>query len=425
MPTRIVIGALVVGLFAASAGAQESEAEKAARMITGGSSAPRRQTTPARSAQAAAPPMASSGHPAYYRMKRFNLMDEHGFERPIPAVTLLLPTDWKFQGEIQWGKGGGCTANMVQGGFRAVSADGRTAIEMFPGYNWQWTEDPGMRQALQANSQMMAQYGQHGCEIAPPASASDFLRRYVLPRHRASAQVIGIEPLPQVIQQLQQQGRQTEAAYARQGMKASIRADAARAHIQYSPNGQPVVEEWVTAVTVANGTLGPSYNVATGEMRQSYFYNCSGTLMFAERTLPGQLPATEKFFELVLSTVRLDPNWQNRVTQVAMNIQAAEIKGARDRSAIITKNNEEISKIIKDGYEGRQRSQDRMAQQFSQLIRGVESYRNPNTGETIELSNTYGNAWVNGSGEYLLTDQSSFDPNVALRERWTRLEHVK
>jgi hypothetical protein len=40
---------------------------------------------------------------------------------------------------------------------------------------------------------------------------------------------------------------------------------------------------------------------------------------------------------------------------------------------------------------------------------------------TIELSNAYGNEW----GEYLPSDQSSFDPNVALRERWTRLEHVR
>jgi hypothetical protein len=50
---------------------------------------------------------------------------------------------------------------------------------------------------------------------------------------------------------------------------------------------------------------------------------------------------------------------------VALNVQAAEIKGARGRSAITTRNNRIISKIIKDACESRQKSQDRMAQQFS------------------------------------------------------------
>jgi hypothetical protein len=234
----------------------------------------------------------------------------------------------------------------------------------------------------------------------------------------------GVEPLPQVIQQLQQQARQTEAGYAQAGMRAQVRSDAARARLQYMLNGQQV-EEWVTAVTVATGTLGPSMNIATGQMGQAFFYNCSGTLTFGERTAAGQLQPSEKFFEMVLATLKLDQNWVNRITQVASNIQAAQIKGARDRSAIITKNNEEIGNIIRGGYENRQQSQDRMAQNWSQTMRGVESYRNPNTGETIELSNSYGNAWVNNRGEYLLTDQQSFDPNVELQQQWTRLQHIR
>jgi hypothetical protein len=55
----------------------------------------------------------------------------------------------------------------------------------------------------------------------------------------------------------------------------------------------------------------------------------------------------------------------------------------------------------------------------------VDTYRDPASGETVELSNAYGNAWRNGRGEYLLSDSPSFDPTVELKEDWTRLEHVE
>jgi hypothetical protein len=62
---------------------------------------------------------------------------------------------------------------------------------------------------------------------------------------------------------------------------------------------------------------------------------------------------------------------------------------------------------------------------MSQGTRGVETYRNLSTGETIDLSNQYGHAWVNNRGEYLLSDQEGFDPGVVLHEDWKALEHVK
>ena len=76
-------------------------------------------------------------------------------------------------------------------------------------------------------------------------------------------------------------------------------------------------------------------------------------------------------------------------------------------------------------YENRQKAQDASAAQLSQYVRGVETYRNPRTGETIELDNQYGHAWVNNSGEYILSDSPGFDPNVTFKSDWTALQHVK
>jgi hypothetical protein len=59
-----------------------------------------------------------------------------------------------------------------------------------------------------------------------------------------------------------------------------------------------------------------------------------------------------------------------------------------------------------------------------ELIRGVEPYRDA-AGHTHELSNQYGNAWMNGSNEYVLSDDPNFNPQSVLNGSWTQLEHVQ
>jgi hypothetical protein len=95
----------------------------------------------------------------------------------------------------------------------------------------------------------------------------------------------------------------------------------------------------------------------------------------------------------VLSTVRTDPQWQARVNQVMGNVAAAETKGAMEA--------------------------------WSQYMRGVETYRNPTTGETMELDNKYGNAWAGPNGQYILSDQAGFDPGTLNIGNWTRMEQVR
>jgi hypothetical protein len=61
----------------------------------------------------------------------------------------------------------------------------------------------------------------------------------------------------------------------------------------------------------------------------------------------------------------------------------------------------------------------------SQIIRGVQTFRDPSTGATFELSNQYDHAWLNGSNEYVMSDDPSFNPNGSLNGNWTSLEVVR
>ena len=368
--------------------------------------------------QASAAPQAqvatAQGH--VLRMKVARAVDQSGFERPMTSATMLVPTDWQVQGGTVWNIKDKC--NGIQTNLRTFGPDGR-AIEVFPAFNWMWADDP---KPLQMTAAQTAQYGSRPCDVMPPLQAADFLRRN-LNRYRPNAQVVGLEPAPKLLAIMQQMARDTEQSGLRYNLRQSVRPDAIKARVRYNLNGQ-AMEEWIVVAVMITGTLGPSYNTKTMQPGQAWTYNCAAYVT-GERAPQGQLDANEKFFDLVVSTYRRDPQWQARVDGNAQAIQQIELKGVRDRSAIVAKNADDIRNIQREGYEGRQRTMDQISNQRSQTMRGVETYRNPATGETVELSNQYGHAWVNNRGEYLLSDQPGFDPVVTLKEDWKPLEHVK
>jgi len=276
---------------------------------------------------------------------------------------------------------------------------------------------------MQASNQQMARFGARGCDIMPPMSADEFLRRSVLPFVRRDARVSGSEPMPDAAERLAEEARQLQLVAGRQGMRVNIRTDAGRVRVSYMLGGEPV-EEWFTAMTSSTGMAGPSFNMRTGRMGQTLYYSNAADHVFAMRAPQGQLDAQEKFFRLVMGTVRVDPQWQARVEQVIANLQAQDIKGANDRSAIAAKAGQDMSKMIHDAYQNATNSRDHSMEGWSQYMRGVQTFRNPNTGETVELSNQYGHAWAGPDNTYVVTDSANFNPNSSLQGNWTRLEAV-
>jgi hypothetical protein len=370
-----------------------------------------------------APLSGLAAEPGYLRLKRVEIVDRHGFEKPMPAMSMLIPTDWSFDGQVRYAQKVGDPADLVRLAFRTASPDGRLAIEMLPGWSWAWADDPMMRQAMQNQNAMTAQLGGARAELGPPMSARDFLTRVAVPRLRPGAKVLGVEPIPDLDAALQGQVKQAHAMAASAGVQMRLRADHARARLQLPPGKAPG-EEWLTAVVFTRATAMPSMN-PSGQMGQSAIYQCAAEQLFAMRAPPGELPAHEKLFRTVLSTVRLDPAWQGRVSQVQANISAANTQGARDRSKIIAQSAEDTRRIIREGYENRQRSEDRNSERWSDAMRGVQNFRNPTTGEDVKLSNQYAHAWVSGNGEYVMSDTAGFNPGQVLQGNWTELQPVR
>jgi hypothetical protein len=76
---------------------------------------------------------------------------------------------------------------------------------------------------------------------------------------------LGVERIPEAEQMVAQQIRQYERQTAQAGLRMRITGDLGKVRLEHSVNGASA-EEWITALTFASGTPGPTYNVMTGGM---------------------------------------------------------------------------------------------------------------------------------------------------------------
>ena len=51
----------------------------------------------------------------------------------------------------------------------------------------------------------------------------------------------------------------------------------------------------------------------------------------------------------------------------------------------------------------------------------MDKYYNPLEGKEVELPTGYGNAWTNNLGEYVLSEDPNFNPNVGSNLNWQQI----
>lgn len=364
----------------------------------------------------AAPRAASSG---VMRMRIVRIMDAQGWGQPVEVARLLVPSEWKVDGGVTWAQGmTRCPQNIVQVRWRARSPDGLTGFEILPQYSWVWSDDQ-----LSAQTMQQSAANNMACDANPLVSPADFLARMVLPRVRQGARVVASEPMQGLAQAEQQKLAGTYAPMVQQGYLRGYRAEAGRVRVQYQLGNQPV-EEWMSATitTIAAPTANSAALMNGGvAMTASSFqvmaYNVVG--IWAPR---GQLDQRAKLFATMLTSLRGNPQYAAAVGAWLRNVANIQRQGAMDRQKIWREAQDYISNSIQQTYRENQVVQDRMAEQFGQTIRGVESYVDPRTNEKVELVGGYTSAWSNGKGEYILSDSPNFNPATELREDWREMK---
>jgi hypothetical protein len=55
----------------------------------------------------------------------------------------------------------------------------------------------------------------------------------------------------------------------------------------------------------------------------------------------------------------------------------------------------------------------------------VDKYYDPLEGKAVELPAGYDNAWANSLGEYIVSENPNYNPNIGSNQNWQRIERAQ
>ena len=266
---------------------------------------------------------------------------------------------------------------------------------------------------MQQKNEFDAKYKIKACPVRAPVKAEEFLRRDLIEKYRKGKTVVSVEPFPE----LDQLVRYRLGLPSSGGDVNGIHTEAARARLSYDDEKGRPVEEWVTVEIIVR-------KIPMGPRGAAYDWHAVNIMWF--RTPKGQLDANERLFKLVASTIRPEPEWQKWSNGVIASLYQKKQEEAAKQQQIIIEFQNKVAETINGVVANQQRGSLQSSFGQSQLIREVQTFRDPTTGSTFELSNKFDNAWLNGTkGYYLMSDDPNFDPNGNLSGNWTQLQVVQ
>lgn len=391
----------------------------------GASSAPRPAASPdaksARSAGAAPKAAAATGtgSGSYLRMKQVQIIAPvvdpklGNGKDPVnfPVLDLLIPSTWGFKSNVAINTTSGCISDMYSVSWEAKSADGSVFFQGLPNSSWQYADDPAALHNLTDPSRRQINAQGKPCPVRKPMKAEDYFRQNVSTLFPGGSTVVSVEPLPE----LNQMARRQLGLPPEDGGKAGAsRTEAIRARVEFQKDGK-AMESWVALVVVTR----------TFRQGRGAFYDCHAIDNMALGAPKGQLDANDKLFKVMISSLRPEAKWQAYSNGwIAWRYQVEAKKEARI-DAIIANFQNQVAQTLMGETANQQQGSLNAAFGADQGIRGVQTFRNPATGATMELSNQYDHAWLNGSNEYLMSDDPNFNPNGQVSGNWNQLQAVR
>lgn len=353
--------------------------------------------------------IARASRPTAESLQSVAITDPAGFGQPMTAMTIAIPAGWSAEGGVEWDQAVECPWNGPRMRWSASSPDGLHGIAIFPEMGWQVATGP------------IDQFDP--CPSAPMASPRDYLE-FVMRGSRPNARVISYRDRPELVAQVNEnQKRQPVSPLG------AITHHAGELLIGYALQGHEMRETLIVAMTrvpLAGGAMAANTQIT-----------------LAVRAPDGLLDFG--FAERVRSSLRPDETWMTRRGEWAM----AKWQQARQRAAqsIDAWHQRRMSEITLAGMTqrhqirmdtiaqiGRINSQvvantsatnDRIHAATIDAVQEVQPWRDPSSGQQVDLSIHYSNAWQLDDGRQFLTNDSSFDPNRDLDIGGHRLEPAR
>jgi len=325
----------------------------------------------------------------------------------MEAFRLLIPKGWQAQGQIAWSAN---PALPAQARFRFWNPNGSGEFNLFPTQAYFWTNN---RLFLSTNPPGSLRFN---TMVMRPVDLQTAFTKIVIPYARkgvSGMKMIKASDVPELANIAKGQPVQGVRSFANGG----------KMRIEYQENGRPMEEEIYAAVSqfvtdLPGSALGPGYFI-------NYWYI---DYVFSFKARKNELDSQSKVFQTMVYSLRVNPRWFAKVANVKEMMVQKIIKGIKDVGRIgemVARAGSEMREGQMKDWERRQQANDRIVQNFTDHIRGVERFNDPYAGKEVELPTGYGRAFSNNLGEYIVTDSPSYNPNIGSNVTWQELKPVK
>jgi hypothetical protein len=334
------------------------------------------------------------------RLKQFTYTDAEG--TGLELFRMLIPAGWSFQGGCHWLLDNpGMPATVA---FQVWNPQGAEAFEVLPNMNFIWNSNPFTGTQFPVGSRYF------GAEVRPPVGIQEAMQGLVLPRYRSAVQnlqVLNLEPQPDLPRLAK-----SEAAVS------GGWAEGGKVRIRYTWQNAPFDEDIYGVVEVFRAPIGGMFGPAEINI---WFVD----FLFSFRTAAGRLESSAGLFSLMIGSFQLNPHWYaayKSIIQMLAQRQIQRIHHIGQIGQMLAQTGREMREQNLNDWYARQQIYDRLATDHSRAIRGVDGFLDPHRQEVVELPSGYGHARANNLGEYILTEDPNFNPNLNSNLHWEPMQ---
>lgn len=317
----------------------------------------------------------------------------------IPAFRVLAPAEWQVSGGVVWDSR---LANLVTADVAIRAADGSAGFFVHPA-----------RLFISGQIEYQWPRGQLylGMVVMPlPDSPAAFVQQIVLPEQRPGARnlrLVNSEDLPAWAETIAAANRQPGGV---------TRGYGTRARFAYTEDGVAWEEDFYCVVLVSRPDMGPS----------TLFWLADRNLSVRARA--GRLDALTAMANAFVNSFRVDRDWYMRFVQAQQQWIAARQQGIANAGALsraISRSSDAATDSLMQSWKARQQAEDRASREFSEYIRGTENYYDTVNGHAVELPGGYENVWTNSLGEYVLSNETGYNPNQHANTGWVAIDPLR
>jgi hypothetical protein len=340
----------------------------------------------------------------YVTLKRFRTIDRQGFNQPVEAFSFMLPADWKVNSNVQWNGASKCMPEILQASVTATSSNGEYELMLLPATQFDWSDDNLTLDAMRRGGFV------YSCRLQQPMDAAAYIKNELAPFVKAT---VANTQSPQQLQYAMQQGAtQMKQAAAQAGNNAyDYNPSAAEATLSFADG-----KEGIALVTLMQTIV----TMPGAFSQQIKTYQCYVSMRLLIKYPRSKAAEAKRLLGTVISSTRANPEWAAAVQKTFQAIQQGAQNTLGQIIKITTQAQNEISNNITRSWESASNT-DNNTKAWGEYIRGVDNWTDEG-GNKVELTSGYSNAWSKSDGTYILTNDVSFDPNVAFGETWGQLK---